>query len=271
MLFIFQYTKAVISLFPSRTVAFIIGGFPVHWYGIMYLLAFVCAFIILPNIQHYRKLYLTRDEWASVISASVIGVIVGGRLGYVLFYEPQYFAQHPLEILAVWNGGMASHGGFIGVAIALAYICWKMKLDIRKVADVAVIAVAVGLAFGRFGNFINQELYGTVTTLPWGIHIPGVEGLRHPTQIYAIIKDLFIALVCYFHLRYTQPFYRGRTAALFLMLYGVLRFFKEYLMVQDYPLIPILGFPLSREQLLTIPIFLIGALLWVIYNEKEEA
>jgi phosphatidylglycerol:prolipoprotein diacylglycerol transferase len=264
------YNRLVIELFPSRIIALQIGEFAIHWYGVMYLLAFVLAFILLPNLQSHRQLFLIRDEWASIISAAVVGVIIGGRLGYVLFYEPEYFSEHPSKILSVWEGGMSSHGGFIGVTIMLLFICWRMKLDIRKVADVAVVPIALGLALGRFGNFINQELYGTVTALPWGIHIPGVDGARHPTQLYAMIKDVSIALLCYFHLRYAKPFVPGRTAALFLMLYGVLRFIVEHFRAQTYMLSHIGPITLTRGQLLTIPVFLIGVFLWVMLRERSE-
>jgi len=260
----------MIEFFPTHAIAFTIGGFAVHWYGIMYLLGFLVAFVVLPNIQHERKLYLNRDEWASIISAAVIGVIAGGRLGYVLFYEPEYFADNLPQIFAVWQGGMSSHGGFIGVTLALLLVCWRMKLDIRRVADVTVIPIAVGLALGRLGNFINYELYGTITSVPWAIEIPGVNGLRHPTQIYAILKDLFIAGACFLHLHYGKPFKAGRTAALFLMLYGVMRFVVEHFREQTYPLTDFGIIELTRGQLLTIPIVLVGALLWMIFKEVSK-
>ena len=252
----------MVALVPSRTIALQIFHFSVHWYGIMYLLAAILGIILLPHLQRARGLTLTRDEWLSVVSWGVIGVIVGGRFGYVLFYEPMYFAVHPSEIIAIWNGGMSSHGGFIGVTASLLLFGFFKKIDVRTLADVVVVPVALGLALGRFGNFINQELYGTVTTLPWGIVIPGVEGFRHPTQLYAVAKDLFIAMVCLGHLQ-LRPAVPGRTFALFLMLYGVLRFLLEYLREQPYPLINLGLVTLSRGQLLTLPIFIMGALLWI--------
>ncbi|HLD71211.1 MAG TPA: prolipoprotein diacylglyceryl transferase [Candidatus Peribacteraceae bacterium] len=251
------------SFFPSRTVALEVLGFAIHWYGVMYLLAFVVALIMLPRIQRERGLLLLREQWASLVSYAVIGVIVGGRLGYVFFYEPGYFSIRPREIFMVWHGGMSSHGGFIGVATALFLYCYRHKLDVRKVADVIAVPVAIGLAFGRFGNFINQELYGIATDLPWGISIPGVEGLRHPTQIYAIAKDLFIAGICFWHLKYVRSVRPGRTFALFLILYGILRFLVEFLRAQDQSLVNLGILHLSYGQLLTLPILFIGALLWI--------
>ena len=258
----------MIDFFPSRAVAVDLFGFAVHWYGLLYLLAFLIGWVLLPRLQKYRGLNLSKETWADLLSWGVIGVIVGGRLGFVFFYEPEYFLQYPWKIFAVWEGGMASHGGFIGVTLALWHVLRRKRLPFLAIGDIVVVAVAIGLACGRFGNFINQELYGTVTQLPWGIEIPGVEGLRHPTPLYAMIKDLFIALVCYLHLRRPGSIH-GRTTALFLMLYGVLRFLVEYVRVQEYPLVPV-PFFLSMGQVLTIPIFLIGAWLWV-YSGRRAA
>jgi phosphatidylglycerol:prolipoprotein diacylglycerol transferase len=248
----------MIDLLPSRQVAIELFGFSVHWYGLLYFAGFVTAWFLLPRLQRYRNLSLSADEWSSLLSWAVVGVIVGGRLGYVLFYGGDYYLRNPLEIFAVWKGGMASHGGMIGVTLAVLWALRHRKSDLLSVADVLVVPVAIGLAFGRLGNFINLEIYGIPTMLPWGISIPGIEGLRHPTQIYAIIKNLFIAAVCFWHLKtYMKP---GQTLALFFMLYGVLRFIVEFF--RDQTGVAMFG-PLSEGQILTIPVFAVGAWLWV--------
>ena len=254
------YAGSVLQLFPSRAVAIDILGFGIHWYGLLYLAAFMLAWVLLPRLQRYRNLDLTSEEWADLLSWGVIGVVVGGRLGFVLFYEPSYFLDSPLRVFAVWEGGMSSHGGFLGVTLSLLWIVRKKGLPVLALADVIVVPVALGLMLGRLGNFINQELYGTVTSLPWGISIPGVEGLRHPTQLYAMLKDLVIAFACFAHLSLPGST-RGRTAAIFLILYGVLRFLLEYLRIQEYPLLPLPLF-FSRGQLLTLPIVVVGVPLW---------
>ncbi len=259
------------SFFPSRTVAIELLGFPVHWYGIMYLLAFVIAWYVLPRLQKHRDLSLSHDEWAGLLSAAVLGVLIGGRLGFILFYQPGYYLSHPFEIIAVWRGGMSSHGGFIGVTIALLFALRHRRSHMFKIADVIVVPVAIGLALGRLGNFINQELYGTVTTLSWGITIPGVEGLRHPTQIYAVIKDLLIAGICFWHLKATaKNFIAGRTIALFLMLYGLLRFLIEFLRVQDHSMIHVWFVTLTRGQVLTIPVIIVGIVLWLWTGQRKS-
>ncbi|MFA7681802.1 MAG: prolipoprotein diacylglyceryl transferase [Candidatus Peribacteraceae bacterium] len=250
----------MVTFFPTRAIAVEILGFSIHWYGLMYLTGFLIAFLLLPRLQRYRKFTLSSDDWSALLSWSIIGVLVGGRLGFVFFYEPLYFMAHPLEIVQVWHGGMSSHGGFLGVAIAVYVACRKKNIDPLALADILVVPAAIGLALGRLGNYVNQELYGTVTNLPWAIAVSGVEGLRHPTQFYAIAKDLFSAAVCFWYLRSTTR--AGSVIALFLILYGVLRFFVEYVRVQPYGLITLGVVTLSYGQLLTLPLVLAGVFLW---------
>ncbi len=259
----------MIAFAPSRTVAVELFGFSIHWYGVLYLMAFLLALSLLPNLQRHRQVALTRDEWASAVAYAVLGVLIGGRLGYVLFYEPFYFAQHPREILFVWNGGMASHGGFLGTAVALLLFCYRNQVNVRRFADVLTVPAFLGLGLGRIGNFINEELYGTVTNLPWAMVFSGAEGLRHPIQLYDTGISFALAFVCYLHLRKknTRP---GKTFALFLMLYGVARFCLEFIREQQYPVLDVGAFDLTRGQLLTIPLFLFGALLWVWFSQKSE-
>jgi phosphatidylglycerol---prolipoprotein diacylglyceryl transferase len=247
----------MIDILPTRTVAVAIAGFPVHWYGLLYLFSFAIGWSMLPRLQKFRDLSLSRDEWSLILSWTVVGVIIGGRLGYVVFYDPFYYLQHPLQIFAVWNGGMASHGGFIGVTAALLYALRSRKKDILKIADIVVIPVAIGLGLGRIGNFINQELYGTVTDLPWGMTFPGAEGPRHPIQLYDFVLQMLIASACYLHLRKTAV--PGRTLALFLILYGIARFLLECIREQHGLFIG----PLSEGQFLTIPILIAGLVLLV--------
>lgn len=246
------------ALFPSRTVAIVLFGFPVHWYGLFYFVSFLIGWWMLPRLQKYRDLHLSKDDCSSILSATVLGVIIGGRLGYVFFYNPVYFFKNPLDIVAVWKGGMASHGGFIGVAIALLFILRKRsREEIVRIADIAVIPIAIGLGLGRIGNFINQELYGTVTSLPWGMLFVGSEGLRHPIQLYDFALQMCIAGICFWHLTHRKN--SGQTLAFFLMLYGISRFMLEYLREQN----GLLFWGLSEGQWLTIPLFMIGVLLWM--------
>jgi phosphatidylglycerol:prolipoprotein diacylglycerol transferase len=255
----------MISLFPSRVVAVSLFGFDVHWYGLLYFAAFVIAWFLIQRLQKYRDLHLSTDEWSSLLSAAVVGVIVGGRLGYVLFYGFPYYLQHPIEIFEVWNGGMASHGGFIGVVIALLFVLRKRSWDeILRIGDIVVVPVAIGLGLGRLGNFINLELYGTVTTLPWGMAFPGAVGLRHPIQLYDFTLQMINAFVLYLSLR-TKPVYPGRTWSYFLLMYGVIRFGIEF--IRDQAGVPV--YLLTEGQWLTLPILAIG--VWMFFWTKKRS
>jgi len=217
-----------------------------------------------PRLQKWRSVYLHLGQWVEIVAWGAAGLLIGGRLGYVFFYEPQYFLKYPAEIFMIWQGGMSSHGGFIGVALAVWLACRSLNVDFWKICDVIVVPIGIGLALGRIGNYINQELYGTVTALPWGIEVPGETGLRHPVQLYAALKNITVAAICYVYLRkpHSVP---GRATALFLMLYGTLRFFIEFIRVQDWPE----WFGLTRGQWFTIPIIFLGAWLFFIRKPKK--
>ncbi|PIR54438.1 prolipoprotein diacylglyceryl transferase [Candidatus Peregrinibacteria bacterium CG10_big_fil_rev_8_21_14_0_10_42_8] len=259
----------MIHFFPSREIAVSLWGFGIHWYGLMYMVAFIIALYLTPRLQKYRSLDISKDTLTTIITWVIGGVIIGGRLGYVFFYEFSYFIQNPLDIFAVWNGGMSSHGGFIGVTLALLYILKKNRIPVIPFLDTIAVPVAIGLALGRLGNFINLELYGVVTSLPWGIEIPGVEGLRHPTQIYAIVKDLFIAFLC-FSLLSNNRVKPGIVFSAFLILYTVLRSVIEIFRVQTHPEIDIFGLVLTRGQFLSMPILLAGFIL-LVYSRYQES
>ncbi len=260
---VFVYAWHMIHLFPSREIFFTIGAFSLHWYGLMYLAGFLFGWFTIPRLQKYRGIHLTRDELDALVFYVAIGVLVGARVGEVFFWDFKYYMANPSEILKVWHGGMSSHGGFIAVLIMFTIYCRKYKVNFWAMGDVLIPPVAVALIFGRFGNFINQEIYGTVTTVPWAMHFDGVEGLRHPTQIYAMIKDATIATTCYFYLRSTVHQRPGRVMALFFMMYGVLRFIVEYYRDQSgYPPHHFGMLVLTQGQLLTIPFFLLGVWMW---------
>lgn len=250
----------MISIFPSRAIALTLGPVSIHWYGLMYLIGFVIGLWLLPRLQKHRHLSLDQKAVESLFIHVFLGVLLGGRLGYVLFYGLPYYLHHPLEIVAVWQGGMASHGGILGVIVALLLFARRWKVSVLALSDTLMAPVAIGLALGRLGNFINQELYGTVTTFPWGMRFPGVDGLRHPTQLYAMAKDLVIAGVTCLHLQKTSGDRRteGMTTALFLVSYGVLRFIVEIFRDQPLGYSSVLGFDVSRGQLLTLPVIMLG-------------
>lgn len=252
----------MLELFPQRAVALRIGEHDVRWYGLIYLAAFVIAWRLLPTLARKARLPLTHDQWLVVLATSMAGVLVGGRLGYVLLYEPSYYWQYPLQALLISQGGMAFHGGLLGVAVALWLVSRALRLPFLGVLDLVVIPAAIGLSLGRIGNFINQELYGTLTTLPWGISVPGVSGLRHPAQLYAALKDLAVALLCSWYFFRSRSFRPGRTTALFLISYSILRFLLGFVREPDGWAVLLGAVRLSEGQVLTLPLLLLGILWW---------
>ena len=186
-------------------VQFSLGGInlSIRWYGFFYVLSFILGYIFFRKFLKYREVKITRDQYDGIIFALMLGVILGGRLGYVLFYNLPYYLRHPVEIFYVWEGGMSFHGGALGVIIACLIYMRRQKVPFYPVADCAIPLVAVGLGLGRLGNFINGELWGKVTDLPWGMVFPDAGPLpRHPTQLYEFFfEGVVLGIVSYILLR----------------------------------------------------------------------
>ena len=253
-------------------VAFSIGPLKVHWYGIMYLIGFATAW----TLAAYRA-KKSNGEWSSqqitdLIFYAAIGVILGGRIGYMLFYDLPGLLASPLTIFKIWDGGMAFHGGMLGVALALWLYTYKIKKSFFVVTDFIVPFVPIGLGAGRIGNFINGELWGRVTTAPWGMVFPNAGPLpRHPSELYEFLLEgvlLFIILWGYS----LKPKPRMAISAMFLVCYGFFRFLVEFFRQPD----PQLGFIafgwLTKGQLLSLPMIIIGAwLLWYAYRLSNQS
>ncbi|KTD45994.1 prolipoprotein diacylglyceryl transferase [Legionella rubrilucens] len=249
--------------FPSiDPVAFSIGPLQVHWYGLMYLFGFVMAWLL----AHWRAKRYSLD-WSSeqisdLIFYAAIGVILGGRLGYMLFYGTQQLLANPLSLLKLWEGGMSFHGGLLGVMVALALFARKTQKTFLQVGDFIAPLVPLGLAAGRAGNFINGELWGRVTTVPWAMVFPHSDGLpRHPSQLYELGLEgigLFILLWWYA----SRPRPTGRVSALFLIGYAISRMFVEFFRVPDVQLGYLALGWLTMGQLLSIPMLILGLWLW---------
>jgi phosphatidylglycerol:prolipoprotein diacylglycerol transferase len=246
-----------------------IGPLAVHWYGVMYLLAFA-AFVLLGRQRARQRPDLAWDaqQIDDLLFAGVLGVIVGGRLGEVIFYQPGYFAAHPLEVFAVWQGGMSFHGGFIGVLLALAWFAQKTGRSFLQVGDFVAPLVPLGLAFGRLGNFINGELWGreAPADLPWAMIYPHVDNLpRHPSQLYQMAGEgllLFVLLWLYAR----KPRAIGAVSALFLMGYGSLRFVAEFFRNPDAGFLGYLPLGLSTAQWLCVPMVIAGG--WLLLRRR---
>jgi phosphatidylglycerol---prolipoprotein diacylglyceryl transferase len=253
-------------------IAFSLGPVAVRWYGLMYLLAFL-AVLILGRMrlasQAYSGLSMKPKDLDDFLLYGVLGVVLGGRLGYVLFYKPGYYLSNPLEIVAVWQGGMAFHGGLIGVIAAMALFAWQRKIRFLALADFVAPLVPFGLAAGRLGNFINGELWGRVTdpSAPWAMVFPQAgDGLaRHPSQLYQMGLEgiaLFV-LVWWFSSR-SRPL--GAVSGMFLLGYGVFRFIAEFAREPD-DFLGLLSLGLSMGQWLSIPMMLVG--LWFLLKSRR--
>jgi phosphatidylglycerol:prolipoprotein diacylglycerol transferase len=241
-------------------VAFSIGPLAVRWYGLMYLLGFGLAWWLgLRRIAQGRA-PIDRRQFDDLIFYAVLGVILGGRLGYVLFYKPAYYASHPLEIPAVWQGGMSFHGGLLGVMLAMALAARKHRIDYLRLMDFVAPLVPLGIAAGRMGNFINGELWGRPTDLPWGMLFRNAGDLpRHPSQLYEFALEglTLFALLWWFS---SQPRARGQVSAMFLIGYGCLRFLGEFAREPD-SFLGFLALGMTMGQWLCVPMIAGG--LWL--------
>jgi len=244
-------------------VIFSIGPLSVRWYGLMYLLGFMAAYGLIQGLARHRELPLDREGAADYLFYGVLGVVLGGRLGYTLFYNAGYYIRHPFEILYVWQGGMSFHGGLLGVVLASVLFCRRRGLSVLAFGDVLVAAASVGLGLGRLGNFINGELWGRPTDLPWGMIFPGAGPLpRHPSQLYqAFLEGVVLFGVLWWLNRRRAP--NGVAFFSFFLLYGLFRLFVEFVREPDAHLGLLWG-GLSMGQLLSLPMILLGlaGLVW---------
>jgi phosphatidylglycerol:prolipoprotein diacylglycerol transferase len=246
-------------------VALQLGPVALRWYGLMYLLAFAAFYLLgrwrVMRTHHGPATGLKPSDVEDLLFHGVLGVVLGGRLGYVLFYKPAYYLQHPLEVFAVWQGGMAFHGGLVGVLVACAWFARRRGLPFLVLMDFVAPLVPIGLATGRLGNFINGELWGRATDLPWAMVFPqsGSPVPRHPSQLYQFAGEglLLFALLWWFS---SRPRPVGRVSGLFLLGYGTLRFLAEFAREPD-AFLGLLAGGLSMGQLLSLPMIAGG--LWL--------
>jgi len=270
---------ALVLTFPSfDPVAFRLGPLAVHWYGLMYLLGFVVGYLLLlRRLKHPPYAGITEPApWTSTVVADLMtyviaGVILGGRLGYCLFYQPAFYLTQPLEILKVWDGGMSFHGGALGVAAGVWLFARRQGRPFLQVSDLLVAVVPVGLAFGRIGNFINGELWGRPAdpSLPWAMVFPQVDAVpRHPSQLYEFaLEGVLLFVVGWLYARRGPD--RGKSSALFVFGYGVLRFLVEFSREPD-SFLGLLPLGLSMGQWLCVPMILGGAALWVWSDRRAK-
>ena len=255
-------------------VALQLGPLAIHWYGLMYLLAFF-QFWWLGKHRIQTHPQLSKAGWTvenldDLLFYGVLGVILGGRLGQVLFYEPGYYFGHPLEIFAVWKGGMSFHGGFIGVMVAMLLYARKTRRSWLEITDFIAPLVPLGLAAGRVGNFINGELWGRVCSpdLPWAMIFPQVDNLpRHPSQLYqAGMEGVLLFIGLWLFSRSSRP--RGALSGAFLLGYGCFRFLAEYFRTPDAGIFG-LSEVISMGQWLSLPMILTG-LIMLVWSSRSK-
>ena len=250
-------------VFPGfDPIAIQIGPLAVHWYGLMYLLGFLFAWLMANRRAAQPGSDWTRDQVSDVLFYGFLGVILGGRLGYVFFYQFDTFLADPLYLVKIWTGGMSFHGGLVGVITALWLFARKQQKNFFAVSDFIAPLIPFGLGAGRIGNFLNGELWGRVTDVPWGIIFPAAGMLpRHPSQLYQFALE-GVALLIILNLAWRARPPRGVISGLFLLCYGLFRFMVEFVREPDAQLGLYLDL-FSMGQLLSMPMMLAGALmLW---------
>jgi len=252
-------------------IALALGPVQIHWYGLMYVVAFA-LFIMLGRVRirmpHVAVQGWTKDDLDDMLFYGMLGVIIGGRLGEVLFYQPLYYLAHPLEIFMIWRGGMSFHGGFLGVLIAMALWARKRRRNILDVYDFIAPLVPLGYAAGRMGNFINAELPGRLAdpSLPWAMLWPGVTGPRHPSPLYqALIDGVLVFIILWLFARKARP--RLAVGAMFTLLYGCARFFTEWFRVPDWET-TVFGLPITSGQVLSLPM-IVAALAMLVWAYRK--
>ena len=258
-------------------VAVSLGPLQIHWYGLTYLVAFG-LFLWLASLRtkqtHFASVGWTRRDVEDLLFYGVIGVVIGGRLGYVLFYKPGHYLANPLEIFAVWKGGMAFHGGLLGVLTAMWWFARSRGRHFLEVTDLIAPCVPTGLASGRAGNFINGELWGRAAdpSLPWAMVFPqsGFDFPRHPSQIYQfLLEGLLLFVLLWIYAR--KPRQLGIVSGMFLIGYGSFRFIAEYFREPD-SFLGLLALDMSMGQWLCVPMVLAGGVLvWMGRHGRFQA
>ena len=250
-------------------VAFQIFSFEIRWYSLAYIIGILLGWILSKKI--FIKNLEINKKFDDYISYLIIGIIVGGRLGYIVFYNFNYYLNNILDIFKIWEGGMSFHGGLIGVICASIVFAKKNKQDYFLYTDVVALAAPIGIFFGRLANFVNSELYGTPTEVPWAVTFVQVDNLsRHPSQLYEAVLEgiiLFLILIYFRKKNYLEK--PGLISALFLILYSIFRFIVEFFRVPDEQL-GYLILSLSMGQIISLIFVIFGIILFYVKNENKQ-
>jgi phosphatidylglycerol:prolipoprotein diacylglycerol transferase len=255
--------------YPSISPVFLeLGPLQFRWYGLMYLIGLTGAYFLIMRRVSSKGLPLTKDQIYDMVVWAALGVFIGGRIGYTLFYNFSYYSQHPIKILAVWEGGMSFHGGLLGVIVALFWFSKRQGIPAYTVADLAAAATPIGLGFGRLGNFINGELYGRATDVDWCMVFPnGGPACRHPSQLYEAGLEGVLLFTLLWIIAKTMP-PPGTLFWGFIGGYGVCRMIVEFFREPDAHLGFVLG-SFSMGQLLSFPMILVGVFMLTLGYQRR--
>ena len=244
-----------------------LGFIDIRWYSLAYIFAFILGSIIIKKLNNVSYRLISDIQIDKFFFWAIIGVILGGRIGYVLFYQTNLFFNKPSYILEIWNGGMSFHGGLIGMILSIYFFSLKNKIEFFYLSDLVSLVAPIGLFLGRISNFINTELYGRVTDFPLAIIYPLIDNTpRHPAQLYEALFEgiiLFLILLFYFSKK-PKKYFIGGISGLFLIFYSIFRFFIEYLREPDYHL-GLVFYHFTMGQLLCIPFLLAG--IWILLRK----
>jgi phosphatidylglycerol:prolipoprotein diacylglycerol transferase len=254
-------------------VALEIGAFQLRWYSLAYLAGIVVGWWYLLKLIAQPGSPMARRHADDLVFYATLGIILGGRLAYVIFYQPSMF-RNPIEILRLWEGGMSFHGGVIGVSLGILYLAWRNKLSWLRIHDYVACCVPFGLFFGRVANFVNGELWGSPTGLPWGVVFPrGEEVARHPSQLYeAGLEGIVLFLILWFLFWRTRARYEpGKLVGAFLLGYGAFRFLVEFVREPDAQLVEFASATgLHMGQWLSLPMILVGLYLIITAKRRRQ-
>ena len=249
-----------------------LGFVDIRWYSLAYIFGFVLGSILIKFINKKSLNIITNKQIDSFFIWSIIGIIMGGRIGYVIFYNLNTFLDNPLYIIKIWEGGMSFHGGLIGIIISILIFCKKNNIEFYYLSDLVSLAAPIGLFLGRIANFINDELYGRVTSFKFAIIYPEVDlNPRHPSQLYEALFEgiiIFSILITYFYITKSQ-YKIGKISGLFLFLYGLFRFLIEYLREPDLH-IGLFFNLISLGQLLSFPLIIIGIVIYIKHGFEKK-
>ena len=242
-----------------------IGPLQIRYYGVLYALGFIIGYFVLIKLAQQKRLQLSKDEIGDLIFYLMVGVIAGARIFYTVLYNPHYYLSHPLEIFMLWHGGLSFHGGLLGAIAAMWLFAKKKKLHFYDVSDMVAVPSALALALGRIGNFINGELYGRVTNVPWCIDysqnthlVDKPTGCRHPSQLYESAYSFVMCAILYILNSKNVP--KGTITWTFVALYGFFRTIAEFFRQPDSQIGFMFG-SLTMGQLLSIPMLIVGCVM----------